>query len=103
MKLYGLSARMIADRTGVCLKTALRWKHQGPRPSNRGTIDRDPCERRPGLTRTFVGRIPPRPWHAMDARKLSTDARRSARNPVYCEIGFYSTDACIPNRVQLYP
>jgi transposase len=27
MELYGYSARMIADLTGVSLKTAQRWKH----------------------------------------------------------------------------
>jgi hypothetical protein len=33
MELHGLSARTIADLTGVSLKTAQRWKHQGHAPA----------------------------------------------------------------------
>jgi uncharacterized protein DUF3653 len=33
MDLYGLTARMIAELTGVSLKTAQRWKHQGFAPA----------------------------------------------------------------------
>jgi hypothetical protein len=33
MDLYGLSARTIADFTGVSLKTAQRWKHNGHAPA----------------------------------------------------------------------
>jgi hypothetical protein len=33
MELYGVSAPLIAELTGVSLKTALRWKHQGFAPA----------------------------------------------------------------------
>ncbi len=33
MDLYGLSPRIIADLTGVSLKTARRWKHAGQAPA----------------------------------------------------------------------
>jgi hypothetical protein len=37
MDLYGVSAQLIAELTGVSLKTAQRWKHQGflPPPADK--------------------------------------------------------------------